>query len=91
MHNNEITVSFYGGVQTYTKGAQSLGVIGCPNVRSLVNELGAHFGEGFKASILSGENSFFLVNGKGIMSTGGLETELRSGDKIEVLPFIDAG
>lgn len=91
MYNNEVTVAFYGSVQVYTGGAESFIAKDCLNVRSLVDELGSHFGEGFRASLLSGENCFFLVNGKGIMSTGGLETALRPGDKVEVLPFIDAG
>ena len=91
MHNNEITVSFYGSVQVYTGGEGSFSAEGCPDIRSLVDELGSHYGERFKASLLSGENCFFLVNGKGIMSTGGLGTTLNPGDKIEVLPFIDAG
>ena len=41
--------------------------------------------------VLGEETCFFLVNGKGIMMTGGLDTKLCPGDKIEVLPFADAG
>ena len=89
-------VLFYGNVLDYTRGEKSFEVYKSPensvsNVRELVDELGNYYGEGLKEFILGEENCFFLVNGKGLMMTGGLDTKLCPGDKIEVLPFADAG
>jgi len=57
----------------------------------LIDELGSCFGPRFQAFLLGDETCLFLVNGKGILSTGGLDTGLVPGDKIEILPFIEAG
>jgi len=60
-------------------------------VRDLINILSGHFGEDFQDFLLGKETCFFLINGKGIMMSGGLDTKLNPGDKIEVLPFAQAG
>jgi len=84
-------VLFYGNVLEHTKNEKSYDADDCSNVRELINELGGHYGNSFK-DFLSGEDTcLFLVNGKGIMMTGGLNTKLLSDDKIEVLPFTEAG
>jgi molybdopterin converting factor small subunit len=84
-------VFFYGNVLEYTNNEKSCETGNCFNVRELINELGNHYGERLKNFLLSKETCFFLVNGTGIMMTGGLETKLQSHDKIEVLPFAEAG
>jgi molybdopterin converting factor small subunit len=84
-------VLFYGAVLEYTNGEKSLEFDGCSNVRELINELGGHYGLRFREFLLGEETCFFLINGKGLMMTGGLNTSLGSDDKIEVLPFADAG
>ena len=84
-------VLFYGNVLEHTNGKQFCDVKDCSSIRELVNALGGHFGEHFKGFLLGSETCFFLVNGKGLMMTGGLDTKLNPGDKIEVLPFADAG
>ena len=86
-----MNVIFYGNVLDYTNGEKSFEVLNCQNVRELVDELGRNYGERLKDFLLGEETCFFLVNGKGIMMTGGLDTKLRPGDKIEVLPFAEAG
>jgi molybdopterin converting factor small subunit len=60
-------------------------------VRELISKLGSHFDERFKEFLLGEETCFFLINGKGLMMTGGLDTKIKAGDKIEVLPFAQAG
>jgi len=84
-------VTFYGKVINYTDGKKSHVPGGCANLRALVDELGSIYGENFRAFLLGSETCFFLVNGAGAQSTGGLETPLKPGDKIEVLPFVEAG
>jgi len=84
-------VLFYGNVLDYTNGSKSYEVKDSSNVRELADELAGHYGERLKEFLLGEETCFFLVNGKGIMMTGGMETKLKAGDKIEILPFADAG
>ena len=88
-------VLFYGNVLEYTNGEKSYEPPGhsanCSTVRDLINILSSHFGDGFLDFLLGEETCFFLINGKGIMMSGGLDTKLNPGDKIEVLPFAQAG
>ena len=91
-----MNVLFYGNVLDYTRGEKSFELENCSetlvsNILELVDELGRHYGEKLKEFLLGEETCFFLVNGKGIMMTGGLDTKLCPCDKIEVLPFADAG
>jgi molybdopterin converting factor small subunit len=78
-------------VLDFTGGESSFEAKSSPSIRALVDELSGHFGESFSAMLLGGETCFFLVNGKGIMTSGGLETKLRPDDKIDILPLIVAG
>jgi len=82
---------FYGGVLSQTGGEKSFEPSGCASVRELVDELGSRYGNQFREFLLSGEDCFFLVNGRSIATSGGLGTLLHPGDKVEVLPFIEAG
>ena len=84
-------VLFYGNVLDYTNGEKTHEIDDCSNVRSLAGKLGDHYGGRFKEFLLGDETCFFLVNGKGLMMTGGLDTLLNPDDKIEVLPFVEAG
>jgi molybdopterin converting factor small subunit len=86
-----MTVLFYGSVLEYTNEDKSIEFADCSNVRELINKLGSRYGERFKNFLLGEETCFFLINGTGLMMTGGLETGLQHGDKIEVLPFVGAG
>lgn len=84
-------VLFYGNVLEHTCGEKSHEPKDSQSISDLIEELGCHFGTQFKVFLLSGENCFFLVNGRSIATTGGLATKLHQGDKIEVIPFIEAG
>ena len=86
-----MTVLFYGNVQEYTSGEKSTEVEDAPNIRALIELLGRHFGAQFKEFLLGDDTCFFLVNGSGIMTTGGLRTPLRRDDTVEVLPFVNGG
>ncbi|MCL2563776.1 MAG: MoaD/ThiS family protein [Oscillospiraceae bacterium] len=86
-----MTVLFYGNVIDQAGGAQSVQVQDAASVRALIDALGNRFGQDFKAFLLGDETCLLLVNGKGIMATGGLDTQLEDGDKIEIVPFVVAG
>ena len=61
------------------------------DLNGLIDALGRRYGEGFKDFMLGEGNCFFLVNGGGIAATGGLNTPLSAGDKVEILPFVQGG
>jgi len=86
-----VKVLFYGNLLEYTNGEKVYEADNCSNVKELVCKLGEHFGERLKDFLQGDDNCLFLVNGKGLMMTGGLDTKLVHDDKIEVLPFADAG
>jgi molybdopterin converting factor small subunit len=88
---DKMNIYFYGNVIEYTNSEKSYVIENCLSIRELIDNLGSHYGERFKEFLLGEETCFFLVNGKGIMMTGGLNTKIQSGDKIEVLPFAEAG
>jgi len=84
-------VFFYGSVSGYTNGEKLYNAKDCASVRELIYELNSFYGERLREFLLGEDTCFFLVNGKGLMLTGGMETKLSPNDKIEVLPFADAG
>jgi len=86
-----VTVVFYGSVIDRADGQDFVQLRNSVSVRTLIDELGRRFGPNFKTFLLGDETCLFLVNGRGILATGGLDTALAPGDKIEVLPFIEAG
>ena len=86
-----MNVLFYGNVLEYTNNEKFFDAKNCTNVRGLINELGGHYGKRFKEFLLGRETCFLLVNGRGIMMTSGLDTGLHPDDKVEVLPFAEAG
>jgi len=88
-----MTVNFYGRIKEYTNGES----VYIPSIktnstlREILDELSSCFGNSFSNFISSNETCLFLVNGKGIAHTGGLDTPVGTGDKIEILPFVEAG
>jgi len=92
-----MTVVFYGNIQERTFGEKSTeinpakGLGGKISLRKLIDLLGERYGVDFRTFLLGDDTCFFLVNGGGVMTTGGLDTPLRKGDTVEVLPFVDAG
>ena len=86
-----MTVVFYGGVREYTSGEKSFEAEETQCVRTLIDLLAERFGEQFKEFLLGDETCVFLVNGNGVVTTGGLDTLLSPADKVEILPFVDGG
>ena len=88
---SKMTVYFFGSVLEYTGGEKSHDAGDSQDLNVLIEKLGIYYGEAFREYLLAEGTCFFLVNGKGIATTGGLKTRLEGGDKIEILPHIGAG
>ena len=88
-----MTVCFYSKVREYTnrENTYSPTTTEHSTLRELLDELSTHYGKRFKSFISRSDTCLLLVNGKGITLSGGLETPIKAGDKIEILPFIEAG
>jgi len=94
-----MTVTFYGRVIEYTDGEKSFTSSfdfsdsnGCPLIlRQLIDELCCRYGEGFSLFVHGNETCLILLNGRGIALSGGLDSPLTGSDKVEILPFVDAG
>ena len=86
-----MTVTFYGGITKHTNGDKTYEPKTHPTLRGLLEELGDYYGESFRSFLNSNETCLFLINGKGIKLSGGLNSPLKQGDKIDILPFVDAG
>jgi len=86
-----VTIIFYGSVQEYTFKEKSLAISYTQSIRTLIDLLGKRFGARFREFLLGDNNCFFLINGKGIMTIGGLDAPLHEEDTVEILPFVDAG
>jgi len=86
-----MTVTFYGSITRYTNGDNAYTPKVHAALRGLLDELSKYYGELFASFINGNEACIILINGKGIMMSGGLDSALKAGDKIEILPFVDAG
>ena len=86
-------VCFYGKVKQYTKNETiySPAPPAHSTLRDLLGELGGYYGKPFEDFIRGNESCLFLINGKGIMLSGGLDTPIKDGDKVDILPFVEAG
>ena len=86
-----MTVFFYGSITRYTNGDKTFTPTVHAALRGVVEELREVYGEEFGTFIRGNETCIFLINGKGVMMSGGLDAPVCFGDKIEILPFVDAG
>jgi len=86
-----MTVTFFGSVQEYTSGDKTFSSADARSLRILIEQLGEHYGDRFKAFLTGDDACIFLVNGKSIAMTGGLDTPLGSDDTVDVLPFVPGG
>ena len=84
-------VTFYGGITRHTNGDNSFTPDAHATLRGVLEELSDEYGEEFKAFLHGNETCIFLINGQGVMMSGGLDSPVCVGDKIEILPFVDAG
>jgi len=85
-------VTFYGSVKKYTNGDKTFSPKTThQTLRELLVELGEFYGEELKSFLQSDETCLMLINGKGIALSGGLDSPLGTDDKVEILPFVEAG
>jgi len=66
------------------------------NLRELIRALGERYGAELTQKILDHEGKLnpivnIYINGRNIRFTGGLETPLKEGDKISILPAVAGG
>ena len=85
-----LKVFFYESVQNYSQ-CERLEIEPVETLRDCIEQLGEKLGYPFKDYLLGEDTCFFLVNGKSIVRTGGLNTPLNPNDKIEILPVVEAG
>lgn len=81
--------------------ASALGVsrelkVWAPNLRELIKALGERYGTALTQKLLDQEGRLnpiinIYVNGRNVRFTGGLETPLKEGDKISILPAVAGG
>ena len=88
-----MTVTFYGRITEYTNGEKTFTpeMEKRSSLRELLDELYNRYGESFRAFINGNETCLILLNGNGIAFSGGLDAPLKQGDKVDILPFVDAG
>ena len=91
MESEKLKVIFSGPIKKYTNGEGFYEPEGCSTLRGLFDELSRRYGEGFDSFITGNDACLILVNGKGTMMSGGLDSPLAQGDKIEILPVVIAG
>ena len=84
-------VLFYAAITRYTRGEKSFTPKEHSTLRGVLDELCVHYGEEFESFIYASEKCIFLINGQGVMMSGGLDSPVCFGDKIEIIPFVDAG
>ena len=87
-----MTANFHGIVTQYTNKDKTFSpTTTCSTLRVLLDELSSHYGESFGQFVYGNETCLFLVNGRGVALSGGLDSPLVPGDKVDILPFVDAG
>ena len=87
-----MTVTFYGRITEYTNGEKTfMPSASHSTLSALLGELSGHYGEAFESFIHGNEACLILVNGNGVMMSGGLDSPLKPDDRIDILPFVDAG
>ena len=85
-----LKVFFYASVQDHS-GCEELEIEEVETLADCIDKLEEKLGSHFKDYLLGEDTCFFLVNGKSILRTGGLNTPLHPHDKIEILPVVEAG
>ena len=88
---DKVTVLFYGSALKHTGGQRFYEATESTSIRLLIDELGRHYGAAFKDFLQNREECFFLINGQGLMQTGGLDSGLNPGDNVDILPHAEAG
>ena len=92
-----ITVKFVGALRHVSgAGELALDCKGCVSIRELVNELIKELPE-LKRSLIDQQpedprlNTLVLVNGREISVLNGLDTKLKDGDEVVLVPFVHGG
>ena len=92
----EVEVTFLSDVRRMTEEGKINISLSEKSVRDLIAILVERYGDNFKEFMLSPENRLqkyvvVLVNGRGVGILNGLETMLREGDSILIMPAVGGG
>jgi len=92
----EVEVTFLSDVRRMTEEGKTNISLPEKSVRDLIAILVERYGDNFKEFMLSPENRLqkyvvVLVNGRGVGILNGLETMLREGDSILIMPAVGGG
>jgi len=88
-------VNFFGGIIEVTKGEKKVEVI-ASNIKELLNNLVSIYGNEFKERVLNedGKPKQFIniyINNKDIRFLKNLDTEIKDGDEVLIIPAIGGG
>jgi len=87
-------ITFYGALAKITK--EKTVEVNCSTLKDVINELTAKYGEQFKNKIYDEKGKIrrfinIYVNGKDIRFLNHLNTELKDGDDISIIPAVGGG
>jgi molybdopterin synthase sulfur carrier subunit len=92
-----LAIKFVGGLRHFSGTKESfLDFKSCSTVKELINKIIKEF-PGIKQSLLDAQlgdptvSTLILVNNKEISVLNGLETSLKDGDKVVLVPFVHGG
>jgi molybdopterin synthase sulfur carrier subunit len=92
-----ITVKFVGALRHFSGASKlTLDCKGCASIRELVNKIVKEVPE-LKRSLIDQQledprpNALILLNGREISVLNGLETKLKDGDEIVLVPVVHGG
>jgi len=88
-------VTFFGAISEVTKGQRNVEV-SANNIKGVLDELGRMYGEAFRERVLDAKGApkrfvNILVNSKDIRFLKNLDTELKDGDEVILLPAVGGG
>jgi len=83
-------VIFFGDVSRFTN-TEELEIQNASTLDALITILADRFGIEFGEYLRADGTCFYLVNGRSILHTGGLQTPLTMDSVVQILPHVEAG
>ena len=89
-----VKITFYGALARVT--GEKTTEINCPTLRDAIDTLTARYGERFKNKIIDEKGKLrrfinIYVNGRDIRFLDHIDTKLKDGDKVSVIPAVGGG
>ena len=86
-----MTISLHGKALELAAADGPIRTEGHETLLDLIRWLGETRGEALSDHLLGEDTCFFLVNGRGVMATGGLSTPLTGDDVVDAIPLVGGG